>query len=313
MFSRRLTILAALFLITGVLRAQTTNNLAISSVAASWLDLTSSARIEGLGEAYVAVADDVTALGINPAGLGRLAESRISLTHDSYVQGSDIETALGSTPLGPGNVAVGLTYGNFGSVSEYTVANGAPVAAGTYQPMVWKIDLGYGLALMPDLYAGLSIKYLMDEIAANQETGWAGDAGLLWTPKNTGLGFGLSTLNIGSLSSESLPSEVRGGASYKLDVENGSGNHQSVLFSLDGLARLADLTSNRAALGVEYAYHDKLFVRAGQQLLDTTGLSGWTGFSLGVGIKIESIQIDYAYASRGDLGNLNLISLTAGF
>src|SRR5665213_1609900 len=87
MFSRRLTILAALFLVTGILRAQTTNNLAISSVAASWLDLTSSARIEGLGEAYVAVADDVTALGINPAGLGRLTESRISLTHDSYVQG----------------------------------------------------------------------------------------------------------------------------------------------------------------------------------------------------------------------------------
>jgi len=313
MGSRRLTILAVFFLLTGILRAQTATTLAISSVAASWLDLTSSARIEGLGEAYVAVADDVTALGINPAGLGRLTQGRVSLTHDSYIQGSDIETGLGSVPLGPGNVAFGLTYGNFGSVSEYTVAAGVPVAEGSYQPMVWEMSLGYGFALTSDLYAGLSVKYLIDEIFTNQETGWAGDAGVLWMPKNSGLGFGLSTLNIGSLSGESLPTELRGGASYQFDIKNDGNDHQTFLFSLDGLARLADLTSNRTALGVEYGYHDHLFLRMGQQLMDTTGLSGWSGYSVGVGIKIEAVQIDYAFATRGDLGNLNLISLAAGF
>jgi hypothetical protein len=313
MFLRRFTILAALFLTTGLLRAQTATNLPVSSEAASWLDLAYSARIEGMGEAYVAVADDVNALGVNPAGLGKLNEAQISLTHDSYVQGADIEQAMGSFALGPGNVALGLTYGNFGNVQEYTVTGGVPLAGGTYQPIIWKMDLGYGLTLIPDLYAGLSGKFLIDDTTLTQETGFAGDAGLLWTPKDSGLGFGLSALNVGSLSGESLPTEMRGGVSYKFDVKNEGNDHQTLLVSLDALARFVDITSNREAIGFEYHYHDHLFLRLGQQLMDTTGLSGWSGLSVGAGLKIDKIQIDYAFATRGDLGNLNLISLVSGF
>src|ERR1700679_3767466 len=88
---RRLTLLAAFFFTAAALRAQTATNLAVGSVAAQWLDIAGSARIEGLGEAYVAVADDANALGVNPAGLGRIIGTEISLTHDAYIQGADIE------------------------------------------------------------------------------------------------------------------------------------------------------------------------------------------------------------------------------
>jgi hypothetical protein len=312
MFSRWMTTLAVFLLMAGAVRAQTTNN-AISSTTASWVELAASARMEGLGEAFVAVADDVNALSVNPGGLGRLNSDQLSLTHDSYVQGADIEQGLAAFHLDTGYLAFGLTYGNFGSVQQYTVTGGVPVAAGTYEPSVWKADLGYGLPLMEDLYAGISGEFLLDNIYTNQLTGWDGSAGLLWTPKHTGWGIGLSLLNLGSLSGESIPTELRGGVSYKMDVKNEEHNHQTLLVSLDGLARTQDFSSNRAAVGLEYAYHDRLFLRAGQQIMDTTGLSGWSGLSVGVGLKIEKIQIDYAFATRGDLGNFNLISLASGF
>jgi hypothetical protein len=310
---RRLTILAALFFMTGLLHAQTATNLTVSSVTASWLDLSSSARVEGMGEAFVAVADDVNTMGVNPAGFGRINDAQLSLTHNSYVQGSDIEQGVGSVPLGPGSLAFGLTYANFGKVQEYTVAGGVPVEAGYYVPSDWKIDLGYGFVLIPDLYAGLSGKFLIDNTYINQITGWAGDAGLLWTPKGSGFGFGLSALNIGSLSGAAIPTEIRGGGSYQFDVKNEQRDHQTMLISFDALARTQDFTSNREAVGLEYWYHDHLALRMGQQLMDTTGLSGWSGFSIGVGLKIEKIQIDYTFATRGDLGNFNLVSLVTGF
>ena len=144
-------------------------------------------------------------------------------------------------------------------------------------------------------------------------SGWAGDAGLLWTPKGSGLGFGLSALNIGNLSGAAIPTEIRGGASYQFDVKNENRDHQTMLISFDALARTQDFTSNREAIGLEYWYHDHLALRMGQQLMDTTGLSGWSGFSIGVGLKIEKIQIDYTFATRGDLGNFNLVSLVTGF
>jgi hypothetical protein len=312
MFSRWMTTLAVFLLLGGAASAQTTNN-AISSTTASWVELAASARMEGLGEAFVAVADDVNALSVNPAGLGHLNGDQISLTHDSYIQGADIEQGLAAFRIDAGYLALGLTYGNFGSVQQYTVTGGVPTAAGTYEPSVWKADVGYGLPLMEDLYAGISGEFLLDSIYTNQLTGWDGSAGLLWTPKKTGFGLGLSLLNLGSLSGIAIPTELRAGASYKVDVKNEGRDHQTFMMTVDGLARTQDFSSNRAAVGVEYGYHDRLFLRAGQQIMDTTGLSGWSGFSVGVGLKIDQIQIDYAFATRGDLGNFNLISLASGF
>lgn len=310
---RRLTILAAFFFAAASLSAQTATNLAVGSVAAQWLDIAGSARIEGLGEAYVAVADDANALGVNPAGLGKIIGTEISLTHDAYVQNADIEQGRGSFALGPGNVGVGLTYGNFGNVEQYTVNNGTPVDGGAYQPMVWKMDLGYGLCLMPDIYAGLSVKYLMDDITSTQLTGWAFDAGGLWTPRNTNFTVGLSVLNMGTLAGSAIPTEVRGGASYKLDITGDPQNIHTLLVSLDALARTVSLSSNREAVGIEYCYHDKLFLRVGQALTDTTGLSGWSGFSAGVGIEFDKIKLDYAYANLADLGTINMVSIASDF
>jgi hypothetical protein len=165
---------------------------------------------------------------------------------------------------------------------------------------------------MPDIYAGLSVKYLMDDITSTQLTGWAFDAGGLWTPKDTNFTVGLSVLNMGTLSGSAIPTEVRGGASYKLDITNDPQNSHTLLVSLDALARTVSLSSNREAVGFEYSYHDKLFLRVGQALTDTTGLSGWSGFSAGVGIEFDKIKIDYAYAQLADLGTINMISLATG-
>jgi hypothetical protein len=311
MLSQRNLFMAVLFLAAAPVGAQT-GNLPVGSVAASWLNLAGSARIEGMGEAAVALADHVDSLGVNPAGLGRLQAPELSLTHDSYIQGADIEQVMGSFGLGQGNLAVGFTYGNFGTVQAFTVSAGTPAAAGSFQPSVWRLDMGYGFALGSDFFAGIVGKLFMDDLDGNQATGGAGDIGALWIPAGSGLNLGLSVLNIGALAGEAIPTEARGGAAYLLSIPNGTNTPaDQFTLSLDGLAQIKDINAARVALGAEYWYHQAIALRVGQQLMDTTGLSGWSGFSAGIGVRFSGVQLDYAFATRGDLGNLNIFSLLA--
>lgn len=313
MFRKGLLTTAAFLLTAGTLCAQTTDNLPIGSVAASYLNLAGSARIEGLGEAYVALADNVDALGVNPAGLGRITGTQLLLTHDSYVQGADIEQAMASFGLDGGNLALGLSYSNFGNVQSYTVSGGAPVLGSTFQPSVWRLDAGYGFALGSDFFAGISGKLFIDNLDSNQATGAAGDLGALWAPQGSGASLGLSLLNLGGLAGESTPTEFRGGGAYSFTIGEGANRPADKLnVSLDGLVQVNDINAARVALGAEYWFQQVVALRAGQQLVDTTGLSGWSGFSAGLGIKVDHVQFDYAFATRGDLGNLNLFSLLAG-
>ena len=66
-------------------------------------------------------------------------------------------------------------------------------------------------------------------------------------------------------------------------------------------------------LVAEYWYYETVALREGQQLMDTTGLTGWSGFSGGIGLRVNQFRVDYVFATRSDLGNLNMFSLLTQF
>src|SRR6266852_3992518 len=117
-----------LFMLAGAACAQTASNYSLGGVSAPWLQLSNSARYEGMGEATVAVADDVNALGVNPAGLGQLKDSQVSLMHNAWLQGTAVEQAMGSFALGPGTMGLGFDYLNFGDMERFTLSGGTPVS-----------------------------------------------------------------------------------------------------------------------------------------------------------------------------------------
>ncbi len=318
MFFRRTKNSAFLFLIllsAGSLHAQSS---AIGGVSAAWLNLASSARIEGMGDAYVAVADDVDALGVNPGSLGRLTQNQLSLTHNSWVQGASIEQMIGNLNLGKGagNIAFDFTYGNFGDVERFMISGGLPVSGGTFQPMTWLASCGYGLSLNGDISLGLSGKILIDDLDNNQQIGAAGDVGAVWNPSRSGFTLGFSVLNMGSLSGAAIPTEGRVGIAYGFSFKDPNfmmvdNSDNKLLLSVDGLAPFQDFSAARAAFGAEFWYHDVVALRLGQQIMNAPGLTGLVGFSAGAGLRDGVLQLDYAFATRGDLGNTNMITLLA--
>src|ERR1043166_2924265 len=90
------------------------------------------ARGWGLGCAYSAIADDVGALAVNPAGMAQGSDPLLRFTYLRLIGGSNFESVLGSYPLGPG--------GTFGMVLLYpqlpNIDNGnSPDILGTDTPI----------------------------------------------------------------------------------------------------------------------------------------------------------------------------------
>jgi hypothetical protein len=66
--------------------------------------------------------------------------------------------------------------------------------------------------------------------------------------------------------------------------------------------------------GVEYWLANMMATRVGYQFgRGQDNLGGMTGFAFGVGLKLRSIMMDYAFVPFGDLGDTHRITMGARF
>ena len=147
----------------------------------------SGARAQGLGNSFVAIADNADAVFANPAGLGQVSQRQVSYTNVSLlyagIEGDDLGQHVVSyaQPLGE-KMGLGLGYERIGSslMSE----NGAFVSL-SYQ-------------VERRLQVGLSAKYLFLECGGDSRRRWS--AGSAFEPKcgQRRGGFGLVVAESGT-------------------------------------------------------------------------------------------------------------------
>ena len=283
-------------------------NLAPSQDAAAWLNLPTSARAAGMGDAFGAMGEDLTTFEFNPAGLVQLDVPQILLTHNNWIQGVALEHFSIGMPLDSGSgIALSFDYLNLGSVDSYFLFGNTPVPNGSFNPDGYKIGLGYGLALNGNFDAGLVVKYFQQNIDTSYGE-LAGDFGLMAHGLIPRMSLGLSVENIGDqLQGSSLPVEFKAALAYKTDP------FQLNAFNL-ALDANFDLAQTEAAVinaGVEYWYDGTLALRAGDQISEGQLATGLDGLSLGAGVNLGDFELDYAFVNNGYLGNANLVSLLA--
>jgi hypothetical protein len=280
-------------------------NIAVTAYGA-FKDPGFGARPMGMGGAFVAVADDINAPLYNPAGVF-LPENKIAgfMYAKLYAGLDDVDMGLQhaafiypTEKLG----AFGLTWDKFASAAEYredtlilTYAKDIPAKA-----------------LVPELYAGVNLKYLShaygldsrtvnDPLFANgnSKSAVTADAGLwasVFADEGSETSMGLVYNNItepdlGLQSTDKVPSEVKLGV--KRSVRE-LGAMQDALLALDvsmrnmPAAKLADQFNFGA--GVEAWFKEKTFgARCG---LNSTSATG--GFSVKQKYSTVVIQLDYA-------------------
>jgi hypothetical protein len=218
------------------------NLFAVSESAVLFLLISPGARASGMGESFVAIADDATAIYWNPAGLAFQTGREIVLMHCKWLPGlvSDMYYEFGSyrqhfESLG-GTLGANVTYLNMG---EQTWMDEMGSERGKFVSYDFAITLSYATKVSENLGIGVSMRLIQSllapdwvDVGAEKGSGkgnaFAVDLGVLY--RNfllKGLSFGANLSNMGpkityvdAAQADPLPTNLKIGFAYKvLDME----------------------------------------------------------------------------------------------
>jgi len=310
-----LTILAAV-----ALTAPSQSAFAVGEAGVPSMIIPPGARANGMGEAYVAIAEDATAAWWNVGGLAFVKNNNLALMHTQLVPdlANDVyyEFLGYSHQLkGFGTISLSLIYLTYG---ESVATNVQGLQTGTFKSWEASGYLSFALPVTPNLGIGLTGKFIHADLAPadltlDQLDGTgstvAVDAGLLYkapgflfvNDRSLRLGAALTNLGpdisfIDQEQSDPLPITLRMGFAWtavQSDVSNWLMTfdlEQSLVWLID------DNTDTRRSeiyhIGTEYRYINLLAGRIGY-VYDKDGDFKDATYGLGFIYK-DSVTLDYA-------------------
>ncbi|MEJ5287377.1 hypothetical protein D9V84_09500 [Bacteroidetes/Chlorobi group bacterium Naka2016] len=279
-----------------------------------------SARSTALAGAFVSIVDDPAALFYNPASIATTKSKNFSFTFFKHVLDVNSGTVSYSRNFDKiGYLAASAIYTNYGSF-ERTDAQGQYI--GTFSANDFALGFSYANILDTNLYYGATLKIISSNIDKYSSLALAVDFGLLYVipEKRTSVGF--SILHTGTQlktfdgTRESLPLDVRVGVSHKL-----RGLPLLLNFNLYGLA---DQTNKffdkflKFAIGGEFDFGENVNLRIGYDNYIRKYSGGsknkeFIGFSGGLGLKFQDINIDYGVAQVGSSAIFHKFSIYYNF
>ena len=308
------------FLTAAVLAAVPAPAAAAGSSAAQFLKLGFGARSLGMGEAFVAVADDPSVVYYNPAGLAPYpgGEGRYAaFSHAWHIQDMGIsQAAYVARPWG-----ASLSYFSAG---ELEGRDDNQVRTGNFTASDIALSAGRGWTL-GRVRAGATFEYVGQQIKNYSANAVAVNAGALYGLEELPVTFGASVSNLGSKvkfrdESFPLPLIFRAGTAVRLSSARTLLTAQLDLPNDDG---------GSLRLGAEYSLAESLRLRLGYKTSSSgdrdailgkelgnagaSGVSGLYGFFFGLGIVYREFNLDYALTPYGDLGNAHRFSLSFKF
>ena len=316
-----------------------------SRAAANFLLYQPSARSAGLGDAYVAIADDANATFFNPAALADDHGRSLSTTFYKPVPSlaNDIFTSFGSytQPMeGVGNFGISLIYTSLGKQFR-TGEQGEEL--GEFTSFGIAFGISYGAHLTRTISLGITTKLIHENLAAQGAgdeagsgtgTSFAGDIGFLWKPGDRfSLGWALRNVGpnmtfIDADQSDPLPQNFTIGFGYDLmqrdnytllltsDIykplaDEGFGSFLSGWTDGSGEEELKDIDYH---VGVEWAYNlsdlSAFALRAGYSH-DEDGNRKTPTF--GLGLKYDWATFDLSYFANSNAAVRNVFRFSGGF
>lgn len=182
----RSVILAALFLAatSGTALAQggvigQRNNTGYGQTSAEFLLMAPTARGAALGDALGALTTDVSALYYNPAGLSQLSRPELQASTTSYIASTHYSWVGLALPFGGGAKAVGFSFGSFGFSGQpvYTVEDPTGSSGNVYSVAESYIGLTFAQQFSDRFAAGVTVKYISDQLGTVSGTAFALDFG----------------------------------------------------------------------------------------------------------------------------------------
>ncbi|MEW6097115.1 MAG: PorV/PorQ family protein [bacterium] len=268
---------------------------------ASFLKIAVGPRAVGMGEAFVGVADDVTAIYWNPAGLSQINIRQFIFMHNLWFEDINHDFIGVTVPWKEEQVLGFGIIGLFIDNLERRRDENDLIPIGTFKATDQAFIISWA-----DKDVGISIKLISQEIDDKKGTGLAFDLGWLHQLRED-IKIGLVLQNWNEMEELKIykkkfnyPALIRTGISYKKD---------NLLLAIDLYKPFDNKLSIH--LGLEKKIYEKFLVRCGYRYkLKKITNEFLSGITLGFGYKFKEVyQLDYAYVPYQDLGDTHRMSI----
>jgi hypothetical protein len=308
----------------------------VGTSAAQFLKFPADARTAALGGATLGMYGDVTSMHWNPAGIASIRGMSGYFSYARLYADITYDYAGAAFGLSEGSaLGIGAFYLDSGEMEQTTIQS--PDGTGAmFKVRNYALNVSYARYMTEWLMAGISVKYIREEIWHESSNGVAVDIGSVLETGFYGVRFGISVANFGTemqmsgddlkkdlvvngntiergqeLSTDSWPLPVTFRAGIALDVLGGSNQiFESQEHKVTLLAAYNEPSDSdpRGNYGLEYGWNNTLFARGGYyQNYDATR------WSAGMGVKFAvsgfAFAVDYAYVDYRLLDAVHMFSV----
>ncbi|MEC7935465.1 MAG: PorV/PorQ family protein [Candidatus Neomarinimicrobiota bacterium] len=262
-----------------------------------FLKISPSARAAGMGDAFTAIADDVTTIFYNPAGLTNLDKFVFNFNHTDWIVNSSIISGAIAKPFGR-NGAIGLSIVKFDTedFEETTVLDpegtGRMIDAGDVA-----LALAYAIQLTDNLSFGFKGQYLEEKIDIDKATAITADFSTYYRTGFRDLTLAMIMKNFGpeaKFLSDKFKLPLYFNVNTAMSLIGSKGSPFQWLVSVE--SAFATDYRDRYHLGTEMWIADMIALRGGYKFYYDT--EDWTiGAGLKVGIGSRKVIIDISYSN----------------
>ena len=285
------------------------------------LRLDVSARQAALAGPAATLGADPAVAFANPSFLSHAADGAVGLSYTNLVSDVNAGSAVYARDvgwLGGLSLAGGVRYLSYGDFERR--AAGEAEAAGTFGASEAAVTLVASREVLPQFRVGLAAHALFASIDDAGSQALAGDLGVSYEDPDQGLVLGASLHHVGAVlsslgeTSDRLPVDLRVTASKQL-------RYVPLTISVAGIdlqrfegpaadSSFANRALDHLAIGAELALGASFAVRAGYNGrrgadLRSGGRLDLAGVSVGAGIALRRVSVDYAFSNWGDFGGLH--------
>jgi hypothetical protein len=288
--------------------------------------LTGDARQAALGGKALTIADYDPATAIfNPASISTEMNNQLQVNYINYLADLNYGTISYARTMGEttGTFHGGVTYLNYGTFEGYD-ERGQRTSDFTASEAA--VSFGYAIELLPELSAGLNVKFITSRLEQYSSIGGAADIGLLFRPAEKKYRLALTLRNMGTQFTtyneveEPLPFQIALGYSTQvktlplrlhLTLDNLQQWDLSYVNEAEGETDLeGNVTADEPGffnnalrhliIGAELFPESAFNLRFGYNFrrgeeLAIQDVRSFAGLSAGVGIKFNRVRVSYTH------------------
>lgn len=277
--------------------------------AAPILRVSPYARQVAMGEAFTALANDLSVMRYNVGGLGSLSNTSLSLHFHQWIDDTYQGAFEGALPTRYGTF--GLSFGYFNEGDIIALGDDFSPLVGDFSSSDLMLALGYGnyvYLLNHRLSFGAALKGIRQDLISSAGTALGVDVGALYWLENFSVGATLQNFTVKKLqltgggSASLLPETIRAGVATHVPIALGAtGRRMQWSVGLDASKFLdQDDKDIRLQAGMEFFLSEVFAVRGGYKFHNLDDNSRWgAGFGLVIPMSWfggSNTHFDYAYS-----------------